>query len=249
MNLYAITVAHCVPEVLGHGLQQFYSTCLMYPRKHIIVDNYWPLEKEKTSLALKRIAKPFNCELIAPPEGKNIGGHGGMTFAINHLNPKDDDLVVVFDPDSNPPSEPMGWLNAMFDVMTADPSFGYVSLMLDAIQNTRAWNYEMIKGVTVITHPVPEVFNVTMFRGIALREGMLADSTIYGFVETAMHRQITKLGLRSGFLYDYREKKCPIEHPEIYNRWKIAHAIQKYPGTFDEWITDTTSQLLYTGKL
>lgn len=213
------------PEIVAFSLTKL----LMTTSRHLdwfVVDNHWPVDKYKSSLTLERVARLVNGMVIRPSQ--NLGGHGGFNYALSHMRLTEEDLILGYDPDSNPITPE--WLDAMVHVMTHKPILNYVSLMHEHIVE-RPWEISDVKGIKIAQLPRPEMANVTLWRGRALLEGGIkASRKYYGFVETEMWKDG-----RSAYLYDYREDLCPIPHDPLYNAWKGAHAGGSYPGNFDEY--------------
>ena len=244
-QLYAVSIAYMDYTIMAASIAQLYKTAgLNYdlqPTEWILVDNHWPLKPgwkiAGIDFQTQKLADSlWQGKLVDP--GQNLGGHGGLTFGIQQLKYlKDDDLVLNYDLDSWPVTP--GWLQAAVDVMKADPSLGYVALLPNRIEKSREWAFEQIAGHRLATHPVTEMWNVTVFRGSVIKGGMLADRKYYGFVETAMLRKIHELGLRFGYLYDFREDQHPIWHCREYCDYKDAHGREgTFPGSFEEYLKE-----------
>lgn len=239
MKLHVITICHMEPETIAWSLYKFRRTTEKLPDTWTMLDNLWPIKTEQTSKMLFHLHYqiPWKTEVRMLKAVKNLGGHGGISYCLTEYPPDNDDLVLIYDPDSNPKTD--GWLEAMLATMNADPTLGYVSL-LDNRNTDRPWTYEEIGGNKVAFLPHPEMFNVTLFRATVLKKGFLADSDkwnapFYGHVETAFFKHVRELGMRNGYMFDYREDKCPIPHPKVYDKWKEDHALGRYPGNFDAY--------------
>jgi hypothetical protein len=232
-RLFGITVAHCESEVLEHGLTKFVATSGVDPEKYYVVDHHWPINHDLTSMKVRLIAKTIiSATIVVSPE-KNLGGHGGFTYGVEQMNKahnlQDEDLIIGYDPDSNPLTP--NWLVAMVKAMTDSPQLTSISLMHEHIVE-RPWKLTEVNGIKLATLPHPEMFNATIWRYKALKEGLKGQG-FYGHVEAAMFKPGTH-----AYLYDYRETVCPIHHPQIYNDWKSAHAFNGYAGNFDEYVKD-----------
>jgi hypothetical protein len=243
MKIKAVSIAYMNPEIMAASVARFYESAGVLPVEWVLVDNHWPLYGYKLdwrdiSNSVRRLAK-FMMARVAVPE-RNLGGHGGLTFGLKTMNFKDNDLILNYDLDSWPITH--DWLFKMMQVMEADPSLGWVALMPERISNNPGWKLEDIGGHRVAFRSPTEMWNVTLFRGKMFKEGMLADSKYYGFVETAMERKATEMGLRHGWLYDVREGPHFIPHPEIYNKYKWIHARkddpEHFPGSFEEYLKE-----------
>lgn len=227
-RLFGITVSYCEPEVLAHGLTRFVRTAGEVPEKYVIVDHLWPINPINNSILVNRLALIVFGDVIKPP--MNGGGAYGFNYAMEHLGVlNDDDLIIGMDPDSNPITP--NWLTAMVATMRASKELNSVSLMHEHLVD-RPWEHEFIGGSKVSFLPHPEMMNVTIWRAGSIRGGMKSLG-LYGHNERLMWKPKTV-----GYLYDYRETICPIQHPKAYNDWKMAYAFNGYPHNFDQWLKE-----------
>lgn len=236
MSIHAITVCFSEPDILAWSLMKFKRTTCIQPKSWMFLDNCWPLNRHHTSECIELAAKLAPNSSVIKAE-KNLGGHGGYNFALAASEYAPDDYLLTYDPDSNPLTPK--WLEAMRDVLDADPTMAYVSL-LDRRNVDRPWTYEQIGGHKVAFLPYPEMWAITLFRKSILDKGIQADSEkwnspFYGHVEPPMFRHARERGQRNGYLFDFRDDKCPIEPPKAYTKWKQEHAYGKYPGNFDAY--------------
>ena len=239
-RLLAVSIAYMNLEIMAASVARLFETAGARLERWILVDNHWPLyapgERPLKYHPVFRLSQFMNAELVYPAE--NLGGHGGLSFGLKALDFDDDDLILNYDLDSWPITQ--DWLVKMIEVMLADPTLGWVALMPDRIANNPGWQLETIADHRVAFRNPTEMWNVTLFRGKMFREGMLADSKYYGFVETAMERKANALGLRHGWMMDVWEGAHYIPHPEIYNKYKWIHARKNdpehFPGSFEEYL-------------
>lgn len=244
MNIHTITVCYMEPSTVAWALMRYLSTDVgsyftRASNKWILVNNYWPYgDPQSIEYQLRRAALLVQAEFIRPLGGKNVGGHGGFNLALSCLPYEDDDMILGYDPDSNPTV--LGWVRAMETVMMMDPSLGGISLMPAWIKNKPGWNVEMIGGHRVAFRDKPEMYNVTAFRGSFLRstQGLQAQRPFYGHVEREMHCRLKEQGLRHGHLFDFIEEPCPIPHPKKYQDWKGLHSAGLYVKNFDDYLKE-----------
>ena len=236
MKLFAVTVCHMSSDTVAMSLAAFNRTTLnIRPCNHIIVSHHWPLETNYHQ-NICSIAKMVDGDVIQPE--KNLGGHGGVTFALEHIKneytPEYDDVILLYDPDSIPAKS--GWLEAMLSVMIADPNMAYVSLTHEAIKdNFKGHIPTLIGGQMVITDKL-DMVNVTLWRaGFLMSEGLLANSTHYGHIEVPMHEKALKEYRYHGYMADWYELQCPLAHPKEYSEWKRLHASGVVKVNFDEY--------------
>jgi hypothetical protein len=238
VKLYAVSIAYMMPETIASSVARFFETAGEAPLKWILVDNHWPMygqpDKTKSTYPVYSLARLMNADRVTPE--KNLGGHGGLSFGLKALDFADDDLILNYDLDSWPVTQ--GWLSAMIEVMEADSSLGFVALLDNRCESGKDWKFETIGGHKVAFLNHPDMWNVTLFRGKMLRDGMVADSKYYGFVETAMARRLQEKELRMGRMYDFREDPHPIPHPHHYHHYKREHAEGHFPGSFEEYLKE-----------
>ena len=235
---WAISLAHMEPTVIAMSLTQFLRTNAGASLPDwTLVDHHWPLDPENFKECLKSIAPLVSARIISPE--KNLGGHGGFTWAMNHLPIGKHDFVLGYDPDSYPITS--GWMSAMKAVLRADPAIGSVSLWHTGISG-RDWRESMVGGYRVRTFPHAEMLNVTMWRASYLLPSLEGEYAYYGQVEWPMYRRAQRLGLKQVYLTDYHETQPPIAHPKIYTDWKQAHISHKFKGNFSEWVDHVKSQ-------
>lgn len=228
--IYAVTLSHCLPEVISHGLSKARRTMGSFDKidQWIVVDHHWPLQKELTSKIITQAALIVHGSIIKPE--KNLGGVGGFNFAFSQLDIRDDDLILIYDPDSNPITH--DWFTAMIDVMREDTSIPYLSLMFRCHLNNRQWMIKEVAGHRVASDHNPDAINVTLFRGSVVKNGLPGSEKMWGGLEAALFR----LNQKGSYLIDVIEDSCPIAHPPEYGRWKGQHDQNHFAGNFDEYV-------------
>ena len=234
MTLWTITLGYTDTAVLAASLERYNATTIM-ETKHILVDHHWPIDPWTTRHSILMLAEKYNMTVITPY--KNLGGHGGFSWALRQLPLRHEDYVICYDSDSNPLT--LGWDHAMRRVLDIDPTIGYLSLMPEGIQSRDDWSKEMISLFEVWTPGTVDMFNVTMFRAsfLAKTGGIVSDLTkYYGHIEVAMAKRASELGLRHGYLADHKEGHPIVSNKSVYNQWKRDHASRRYSGNFDEYL-------------
>lgn len=230
MRIFGVTVSYCNPEILAHGMTRFLMTSGYNPI-YYMVDHLWPIQPKTTSRMVHKVAEMMNAKVVQPEV--NLGGHGGFNFAVERINKDhqldDEDLIIGYDPDSNPLTQ--DWLKTMIEAMKLKPELDSLSLMHEHIL-PRPWTIQEVNGIKYAYLPHPEMYNVTIWRYRGIKDG-LKGKGFYGHVEMAMY----KTG-KHAYLYDYRETLCPLQHPQVYNDWKSAHAFRGYAGNFDQYLKE-----------
>lgn len=242
MTLFNITVCHMEPEIVAWSLMRYKRTTSVLPANWIMLDNAWPINKVHVLPNLLSTSRLVDSTVIVAE--KNLGGHGGVTYALEELKKRvtvsPSDYVLIYDPDSNPVTDK--WLESMIKVLNTDLTVGYVSLLGNWMTD-RPWTFEEIGGQKVAFLSYPEMWNVTLFRASLLDKGMQSDAAkwgaeFYGHVEPPMFRYARENGMRNGYMFDCREDKCLIPHPRAYSNWKQEHAYGKFRGNFDQYCSE-----------
>lgn len=246
--IYWITCSFMAQRVMDQSREALENTLhladLQAIKRTIFVDHRYPLGENGPYL--KEWARMMGADLICPP--KNLGGHGGVTYALQFLSAfetlNDNDIVFIIDPDSYPLTD--GWFGACVASLENDNTLGGISVMDERLVE-RPWQVvEVPFSPKVGFLPAAEMWNMSAFRYKTLRAGFLADSAFYGYVETAMWKKMHSLGLRHGYLIDFIEGANPAPHDALYVAWKEAHARGGDKRNFDQFLEEklaTPSQL------
>lgn len=230
-RLFTLTTVYMDATILAASLAQANRTGIQnLETRWLILNHAWPIDPQSQKISLLLAARQVSATVFTLD--KNIGGHEGFNYLLNQTDFQDDDFILEYDADSWPLVG--GWAYAMKRCLDADPTLGYVSLLSHEIP-PRPWHVKAIAGYRVGFLPEPEMWNVTMFRGSVLRQGMVANSKFYGHVEVPMQARIKAMGMRNGYLLDFPEGKHPIPHHALYSEWKKSHAAGTYPKNFDEY--------------
>ncbi len=233
MKLWMLTSCHVDAKILEFSMERLRATTKL-PFEHVFLDHHWPEDYWQTRHKVLEVAEKYNCRVMS--NYQNLGGHQGYNWSLGQLPLQNNDLIVTYDPDSNPITE--GWLEAMVEAMEADKNLAYLSLLPNVIHKNRIWNPETISGTGIkICYNVLDMVNVTIWRMSFLTKtkGILGNSW-YGHIESQMAQQARYLSLKHAFLYDYREDECPIPHTEKYVQWKKDVAFGGCNQNFAEYL-------------
>lgn len=236
MRVLTFTMAHMEAANLGAMLGQVFSTIeVSRIDRWLICPHHWPLDTQRHHDAVTRLALAAGAEIVNPE--KNLGGTEGANFLVRELNPNSEDLLLWLDGDSWPVTD--GWLQAMIEVMAADPTIATLSLWNTEMSGKTDWVEEVVAGRTVRTFPThSEAFSVTMWRGHFVFPKIEAERAYYGDIETMAYRKAQRLGMRCAWLADFKEIACPIAHPPIYEEWKREHVAGRFNGNFDAYVRE-----------
>jgi len=246
--IYWISVFHMRPEVIKSAFSQIREMTTDAERARIdrmvFVDHHYPVRKAECSKLVEELGRYWKAEIYSPLT--NLGGHGGVSFALNYLKPTSNDLVFVVDPDSFPTSQ--GWVTACLDAFAEDNKKPFQSLGSVSLTDERLTHWDWPRylepqrsGPRLAFLPRAEMINMSVWRASVLKKGFLANSQFYGHMETAMWAEEQRKGMRHAYLVDYKERTNPIPHDEIYTAWKHDHARGDYPGNFDQYVKEKSA--------
>lgn len=240
MTVYAITLCFNKPSVVEASLRRFYAT--KNPSlevRHVLVDQCYPMPSRSAVTAkLMALAAEFNCILIHP--GRNMGLHHGWNWAMNQLPLQPEDILIGYDPDSNPISH--GWDMALATALS-DPKVGWASLMNTRCEpelRERGFTERMIQHVQVWRAHRPVVNSICAWRAsFLLAAGGLQEPTnYYGHLEAAMWAHLEKQGLEWVFLPGWRENdelRNMADREYLLYKWSHAH-LGSWPGDFESFL-------------
>lgn len=238
--IFTITLGYAPFHMLRESITQYYRTNTYKLHKHFYVDQHYPLNKEENRVKCADVCKDHGIEIIDP--GKNLGLHHGFNYALNVINPKSDDIVIAFDPDSFPMN--IGWDTALIDVLS-DPTICWSTLMAPRCFGDikkYACEEKIINGIKVMITP-RAVVNTTCAWKISFLEkigGVKENSEFYGHLEAPMFHEAQKLGLKWAFLPDFVEsEELNQKHDPEFGQYKLVHAhLGTYKGDFGQWLAD-----------
>ena len=224
------------PELADRCLRHCLETMGQRPLDWVLIPHHWPIETDSHYKAIQDTADYLGARVINPE--KNLGGTGGANFAISHLNPGPEDLVLWLDGDSWPIES--GWLSAMIDVMRADPKIATLSLHPGDWPAGDPWyrpdDERMVDGHRIWHFNHPQAFSVTLWRSTFAKPEIEAEFKWYGQIEAPTYRKSERMGLKNAWLADFNEKDMTPHHNPTYEAWKNAHVSRQFGGNFDEFL-------------
>lgn len=236
--IHVISLCHMEPPTIAASLMQLKRTTgRTIDLRMWLIDHHWPIDSDLVSDCITDLSEMTGARTIMPD--KNLGGTGGFNWALREIASremlKSDDLLLWYDPDSWPVTR--GWLQAMTEVMAADPSIATLSLWAPQEMSGRDdWVAEVIAGHKVRTFPShAEGFSVTMWRANFAMPKVEAEYEFYGQIEEPAYQKAKRIGKRNAWLADFHEIPCPIPHPKVYEDWKREHVARRFNGNFKEY--------------
>jgi hypothetical protein len=174
--------------------------------------------------------------------GRDIGLHGALNGLFDHIQPREEDVVIGFDCDEVP--QTTDWAQAMIKVHAADPRIGWISLTPPIVlkQITDAGiPLRNIGGVGVYTPPHPLMAAVSSFSGRAWRavRPWNEPCKYYGGLEMEMAPRFYAAGYQLAWLSSHTVHADRSKIDPEYQAWKMAHVGFEPPqfhGSFAEWL-------------
>lgn len=241
MTVYAISLCFNRPDVIRSGLSAYYKT--KNPALevvHALVDQHYPLpDKETIHREVKAIAREFNCIYLDP--GKNLGLHHGFNWACKQLKVKSDDIVIGYDPDSNPVSP--GWDMALITVLS-QPEIVWASLMnprTEADIKAKGYTEQWVNGhirIWITKHAVINSVCAWRYSFIEKAGGLDEHSKFYGGLEVTMWPHLARQGKKWALLPDWRETDDIVYTVDWqYKHYKWFHGFRrKWDGDFESYL-------------
>ena len=211
MRISMITMAYANHRVFDASLAAYYHTTNReLVNDHVIVDQHYPLHRPQLLGVMNKWAGQLQAQVMDP--GKNLGLHNGFNFAMQKLalGWAPDEFVIGYDPDECPITP--GWVRAMFDVMTANASIGWLSLTsgsTDVDQKGFSYKDRQIAGHKVRFFDTAKMNIVCMWRTSMLRQvGWLDEPRpYYGLLESMMWPRLERLGWKTGYMMEFRNQQ------------------------------------------
>lgn len=234
-----ISLAFMNSDIIEKSFDQLYRTRnYALPIEHVVLNQHYPLAKEKNQFKLESICGKRNIKIY--DSGKNLGLHDGFNYVMKRLELKSDDIVIGYDPDSFPTST--GWDMALVRAIRGDDSVVWSSLMGDRAEkelDERGFSPKIIDHhIKVRETKKPVVNSVCAWRyGWLEKVGFLTEPhAFYGGLECSMWNKLQ--GKQWVFTEDYREDdRLRDGHDRAYVEYKWAHAhLQTWKGDFQSWL-------------
>jgi hypothetical protein len=237
MTVHVVSLGFVPARIWRESLKRFQQTTVLKDIKHHFLLQHYPLNKAQNSAELREIAKDNG--LIWHDAGKNLGLHDGFNFVTEQFGLKPEDVVIAYDPDSNPVST--GWDEALVTVLS-EPRYVWASLMLPAARKSLAGQARAVpnavKGVRVLEIAQPVINSISAFNGSWLLDcgGLTEPNKFYGGLECQMWPKLKDK--KWVFLPDYTENHDLLhtQDPE-YRQYKWEHAHERtWAGDFESWL-------------
>jgi hypothetical protein len=233
-----VTLAHAPGRILMASLDRLYATRNADTRLvHHVLDGHYPINPTDSFYAVREACRRHR--LVLHDAGRNLGLHHGFNLVWERIRPADEDVVILYDPDSYP-LDP-GWDMALVTAVTHGrlAVAGLVHPVIEQELVDRAGTEELVDGYLKVALPKRECqLSVCAFSGEFLRHtgGFHEPNAFYGGLEADMWARLD--GRRWGYLPQYREDHRLNDLQDWqYREWKRRHAQDgTFPGGFDEFV-------------
>lgn len=252
MQTYLITPAFCKAQMLRDCFTHLWKTdlgsSLGFRPHRVVVDNHYPVDKKKNQKEIREICRLYGATYV--DSKRDLGLHEGLNNAVKTLGITAEDLIIQCDPDDRP--DP-GGLHALEQVMRADPSFAVLGLSFSVIHRRKREGVSLtqstVAGHRVWTHPTVEMWNIAAYnmRFIYGAGGFKELFAFYGGLESRLHPEWVRRGMRLGYLPDFSSEAVPVNKFDdrlvdpSYMQWKLDHVTGKFSGKFEDWLIVTLS--------
>lgn len=246
MNVTTITVAYCPAQLLARSLTLYESKRMINPRRHIVVQGHYPINKKKNNNDIKIIVEAFDGVELWDP-GANLGSAQSQNWVLQRLGLQDGDYFVNLDPDSA--CLKRGWDLAMTSVLDKDKDCALISCMAPMVERYLEAKGEKlymvdIDGVPPFGRPrTPTPFNLSMWRYSFVREigGIPQMGLWWGETEAPFAIACQRSGKYHAYLLDFVENESgKFMQDKEQNEWKDVHMRTAPPnnflGNFEEYL-------------
>jgi hypothetical protein len=239
MKTFIITPCFAKSTLVSDFLAHFYAAPPRFEFTHALLLNHYPVNREQNNEEIKKLAQLYDCTLV--DTGGDLGLHRSLNHAVEKLGIGPMDLVIGHDPDDR--CSP-GALDAIRDVMCADPLVAVCGLNFSVIQQKGPYPESAIAGHRVWVHPSVEMFNVVGWNMSLIHAagGFSQPNSHYGGIEIALYPEWVNRGMKLVYLIDHTSDYIKVDRndsrlfDQSYHEWKVAHGFGKFKGNFDEWL-------------
>lgn len=236
---WVFTPAFCSARMMLDFLDYLHPLVPASQYTHVIVDDNYPINKEKNSENIRGLSREYNC--IYLNSGKNLGLHHCLNWAMKEVGVKETDFYINCDADDRPQE---GTFNAMRHVMNADPTLAVLGCSFKKIQNKLdCLKTETIAGHEVFIHPTVEMWNVSAInlKFLASIGGFNEPYDFYGGLESYFYSKYRYTDMRIGYLKHYTSDVPSFDLSLMDPRfieYKNAHVSLTNPfkGSFEDYL-------------
>lgn len=239
MKVHFVTPGFVPFRLFEKGLEYLKATRTITDFEHYFLDNHYPISRERNAASLKDLCRANNITWV--DSGRDIGLHMSLNNWLDVAKPSDDDIMIGFDADSQPLDK--GWDQALVDVLTGDSRIAVCGLYGHWFDDIKKSTLEakQVNNVNYGIHPNTDMYNISGWNIGHVRKigGFDQHYKLYGTLEACMWSKWSQLGLKVGYLLDYRETVGEYDMSkytdEEYLQWKKVH-LKGFQGGLEAWI-------------
>lgn len=246
MKLYIITLGFCNAKTLELGFQRLEETSTVPKEstRRIFLDQHYPLDRENNIKKITELCAKHNFEMYDSLMDRGL--HKGFNYLTSMLPLEDDDLILLYDPDTY--VDRRGFDSAMANVLNSDSEIQYVSSWHNPIEATHGNRVRghFRKSSMEFDYFVPdigpewEMMSLSMHRWSFIKSigGFKQPREYYGFLEQHFWDSVCAMGKRMAFVRGFDNENPfmdQISDPE-YHVYKLAHSANQFKGSFAEWL-------------
>lgn len=239
MDTYIVTIAFTPARVLANTFQQVYSTIGLKPKRHILLDNGYPKDKQANSLEIHQICQQYGVEYYNV--GENLGLSAGYNWLINKVAAREHDMIIGVDPDVWPITE--NWGQALQKALQADDQIGWASLNVTPHtareMSERGGKQMLLDGLVIQECPAACLNSICAWRPKMLKAvgGLAEPRKYYGGTESHMKPKLDLVKYRWVYLMDYKEEfNKAVDGDEDYKEYKRQYVSGKTKDSFEAWL-------------
>lgn len=240
MDTYIVTIGFTPSRILENCLRQVYKTIGIVPKRHILLDNNYPKNRDKNSLEIHKLCRQYYMEYYNC--GENMGLGAGYRWLVDKCNAQDGDIIIGIDPDTWPITP--NWGIALQEVMSADDRVGWASLNVTPHtareMQERGGKQSMLGSYVIQECPAACLNSICAWRPAMLRDvgGIHEPRKYYGGTESHMKPKLNLHNWRWVYLMDYKEEwNESVDSEEDYKEYKRQYVHGKTKDDFGTWLT------------
>lgn len=196
------------------------------------------MDREKNLALIHEFAADYLFSYLDP--GRDLGLHMGLNWVLLKIGPKPGDVIITYDPDSQP--ETPGFDHALAETVQSGEYEIASSFTIHSEREFQERGYleKTCRGRRVFIPNTGMMIGNTAWSCDFLKRvgGFKEPNAYYGGIEAAMTQELRKTGGQWAFLPDVKEGWLDRSyHDTEYTNWKVDHAAQKFKGSFADYLS------------
>jgi hypothetical protein len=205
------TVCYNNPKVIEESINKYYELCYNKPDIHYILNDSYPLQKEKIKETLKKLSDKYGCVILESET--NLGLQKGLLYLDSELNKtilniKETDVIILYDSNSYPLTKDFD--KALIECFK-NPEIGIATLSPEIIKDTSSIKKDSITNYNYTEEPsfYTSITSLTYKAHLMVQANFNMFSKTYGDGSALLSNVkniIAKNNLKYVALTDYKEK-------------------------------------------